>query len=311
MALSRGTATTPQFFAGVSGDKKLFEKIRHWRTFRCPYCKSREIILRGLQEFHGDIPYDHYFCNRSARHPFLLNTAGIDKMIAPTPSKLNRGARSCPREVEEDVDKAEKILVWGEVAVILIVLFLVFGGRRMFSEIIVSPLNHLLAEKLFDIVLALLGTILGYWLAKKHLEHFVSGIVKKMDEKYLDLNRQIAFRKAVAAMLPELPQCLSRPTSTFSTNVVTALGEFTSWSTAIDKGHTHEKSIEMVKAEAYTLAAGLIKKDLGFKEEQSTPNYEWILEVAGRPVGWAIDEAPDLSDLTMGTLEFQCIGTPP
>ncbi len=192
-------------------------------------------------------------------------------------------------------DKAEKILVWGEVAVILIVLFLVFGGRRMFSEIIVSPLNHLLAEKLFDIVLALLGTILGYWLAKKHLEHFVSGIVKKMDEKYLDLNRQIAFRKAVAAMLPELPQFYLRPTSTFSTNVVTALGEFTSWSTAIDKGHTHEKSIEMVKAEAYTLAAGLIKKDLGFKEEQSTPNYEWIIEVAGLPVGWAIDEAPDLS----------------
>ncbi len=70
------------------GIKKLFEKIRHWRTFRCPYCKSREIILRGLQEFHGDIPYDHYFCNRCRETSVFVNTAGIDKMIAPTPSKL-------------------------------------------------------------------------------------------------------------------------------------------------------------------------------------------------------------------------------
>lgn len=192
-------------------------------------------------------------------------------------------------------DKTEPILVWSEVAAILIVLFLVFGGWTMFSKIIMSPLEHLLAEKLFDIILALFGTLLGYWLAKKHLEHFVSGIVQRMDDKYLDLNRQIAFRKAVAAMLPELPQFYLRPTSTFSTYVATALGEFTSWSAAIDKDHTPEKSIEMVRKEAYTLAAGLIKKDLGFKEEQSTPNYEWIIEIAGLPVGWTIDEVPDLS----------------
>lgn len=87
-------------------------------------------------------------------------------------------------------DKTEKILVWSEVAAILITLFLVFGGWRMFSKIIMTPLEHLLTDKLFDIALALFGTWFGYWLAKKHLEHFVSGIVKKMDDKYLDLNKQ-------------------------------------------------------------------------------------------------------------------------
>jgi len=40
-------------------------------------------------------------------------------------------------------------------------------------------LGQRLAEKWLDVVLALLGTLFGYWLAKLHLEHFVSGIVKR------------------------------------------------------------------------------------------------------------------------------------
>ena len=73
-------------------------------------------------------------------------------------------------------------------------------------------LGQRLAEKWFDVALALIGTLFGYWLAKTHLEHFVSGIVKEMDAKYLDLNRQMAFRRAVTAMLPELPHFYMRPT---------------------------------------------------------------------------------------------------
>ena len=46
-------------------------------------------------------------------------------------------------------------------------------------------LGQRLAEKWSDVVLALLGTLFGYWLAKRHLEHFVSGIVEKTDAKYL------------------------------------------------------------------------------------------------------------------------------
>ena len=77
----------PPCFLAIKG---LFEKVRHWRTFRCPYCKSHEIILQGMQEFHGDIPYDHYFCNHCRETSVFVNTAGVDKMIAPSPSKLKQ-----------------------------------------------------------------------------------------------------------------------------------------------------------------------------------------------------------------------------
>src|SRR6185437_8328903 len=68
--------------------KNLFAKIHHWRTFRCPYCKSHELILQGMQEFHGDIPYDHYFCHRCRETSMFVNTYGAEKMIAPNLSKL-------------------------------------------------------------------------------------------------------------------------------------------------------------------------------------------------------------------------------
>jgi hypothetical protein len=121
-------------------------------------------------------------------------------------------------------------------------------------------LGQRLAEKWFDIVVVLLGTLFGYWLAKRHIEHFVVGIVGKMDAKYLDLNRQIAFRRAVTAMLPELPRFYMRPTRTFSPQVASAIAEFTSWSTSIDSTHTPSKSLELVSEEAYTTAAGLTTK---------------------------------------------------
>lgn len=156
-------------------------------------------------------------------------------------------------------------------------------------------LGQRLAEKWFDVVLALLGTLLGYWLAKRHLEHFVSGIVEKMDAKYLDLNRQVAFRRAVAAMLPELPQFYMRPTNTFSSQVAIAIGEFTFWSTALDPTHTPEKSMELIGKEAYTRAADLIKKDMGFREEVSVPSFEWQIEIGGLPIGWIVEEVPDLT----------------
>ena len=190
--------------------------------------------------------------------------------------------------------KSEKILVWGEAVAILIVLGLIGGWSYVREELI--PMAHLLGEKLFDIALALFGTWLGYLLARRHLEHFVSGIVEKMDAKYLDLNRQIAFHKAVGVMLPELPNFYVRPATGFSSHVATAVAEFTRWSAAIDPTHTPEKSMEMVGKEAHILAAGLIAKDMGFREEEPAPNYEWIVAVGNLPAaGWEVQEAPDLS----------------
>jgi hypothetical protein len=172
---------------------------------------------------------------------------------------------------------------------ILIVLGLI-GGWFYFKEG-VAPLEHLFGEKLFDIALALFGTWLGYLLAKRHLEHFVSSIVEKMNAKYLDLNRQIAFHKAVGAMLPELPNFYVRPTAGFSSDVATAVAEFTRWSAALDPTHTPEKSMELVRKEAYILAAKLIEKDMGFREQESTGNYEWTVEVGGLPTGWEVTDA--------------------
>jgi hypothetical protein len=116
-----------------------------------------------------------------------------------------------------------------------------------------------------------------------------------MNAKYLDLNRQIAFHKAVGAMLPELPNFHVRQSTGFSSDVATAVAAFTSWSTALDPTHTPEKSMELVGTEAYTLAAGLIEKGIGFKEEEPAPNYEWMVGVDGLPAGWEVTDAPDLS----------------
>ena len=164
-----------------------------------------------------------------------------------------------------------------------------------FGYALLWALGRLFVEKWFDVVLALGGTWLGYLLAKRHIEHFISGVVQRLDTKYLDLNRQVAFRKAVAAMVPELPQFYVRPTNTFSSHVATAVGEFTSWSTALDSSHTPEKSMELVRQEAHILAAKLIEKDMGFKEAVPVPNYEWTIGIDGLPAGWIMEEQPDLS----------------
>jgi hypothetical protein len=81
----------PPCFAAI---KKLFAQIDHWRRFRCPYCKSHELILQGMQEFHGDIPYDHYFCHRCRETCVFVNTYGAEKMIAPNRSKLKGAKRT-------------------------------------------------------------------------------------------------------------------------------------------------------------------------------------------------------------------------
>jgi hypothetical protein len=190
-------------------------------------------------------------------------------------------------------DKSEKMLVWGEATVILIVAALVCSSYVTF---VANHLLHLLTEKWFDIVLALFGTWFGYLLARRHIEHLMAGIVKTLDTKYLNLFRQRAFHRAVSAMLPELPNFYLRPTNTLSTQTADAISEFTHWSVALDSTHTPEKSMELVGKEAYTLAARLIEKDMGFKEEASAGTFEWTVAIVNLPAaGWEVAEAPDLS----------------
>ena len=91
-------------------------------------------------------------------------------------------------------------------------LVLVFAPHVTLTE---NRLLRLFSEKLFDIALALFGTLLGYWLAKRHIEHLMAGIVKTLDTKYLNLFRERAFHRAVSEMLTELPDFSVRPTKAF------------------------------------------------------------------------------------------------
>jgi hypothetical protein len=159
-----------------------------------------------------------------------------------------------------------------------------------------ARLGQLLIEKWFDVVLALFGTRLGYWWAKKHLEHFIrEDIVKKLDAKYLEMNKRLAFDKAVTAMIPELPDFYLRPTRTLSTSTASALGDYTQWATAIDPEHTAEKSMKLVGDAAWIQAELMVGKDMGFREAVSVPNYESLVGIDKLPVGWTLTEEPTLT----------------
>ena len=176
---------------------------------------------------------------------------------------------------------------------ILMAVGLIGGWSQL--KVVLPPLGHLFVEKWFDIVLAFAGTMFGYWMAKQHIEHLMAGIVKTLDTKYTTINRDRAFHRAVSIMLPELPDFHLRPNTAFSTHVADAVSEFTQWSAMQDPTHTPDKSLEMVGKEAYTLAAELVKKDMGYREDESTGNYGWEVGVFGLPAGWEVKEVPDIS----------------
>lgn len=60
---------------------ELFTRMRHYFAFRCPHCKSHEVVLQGYQGFNSDEQYAYHFCNRCQETSILVN----DRLIAPTP----------------------------------------------------------------------------------------------------------------------------------------------------------------------------------------------------------------------------------
>jgi hypothetical protein len=189
--------------------------------------------------------------------------------------------------------KSEKILVWGEASMILMAIDLVGGWSQV--KVMLFPLGHLFNEKWFDIVLAFAGTMFGYWKAKRHIEGLMDEIVKTLGTKYATIFRERAFHRAVSTMLPELPDFHLRPNTAFSTQTADAVSEFTQWSAMLDPAHTPDKSMEMVGKEAYILAADLVEKDMGYREDESTGNYGWEVGIFGLPAGWEVKESPDIS----------------
>jgi len=41
-----------------------YARVRSWWHFRCPSCKSRELIFQGYQGYHSDEEYAYCLCNR-------------------------------------------------------------------------------------------------------------------------------------------------------------------------------------------------------------------------------------------------------
>ena len=121
-------------------------------------------------------------------------------------------------------------------------------------------------------------------------------LLKRWTQNIRTFSKEEHFIERSARCCPELPDFHLRPTNTLSTQTANAVSEFTHWSAALDPRHTPEKSMELVGKEAYPLAAKLIAKDMGFKEEQSAGTFEWIAGIGGLPAaGWEVQDAPDLS----------------
>ncbi len=57
----------------VLGLKTLFGALHHWLIFRCPYCKSREVILQGYEDYHSDEQYAFHLCNECRKTSVLVN----------------------------------------------------------------------------------------------------------------------------------------------------------------------------------------------------------------------------------------------
>jgi hypothetical protein len=53
--------------------KQLSARLWHWLVFKCPYCKSREIILQGYQGYNSDEQYAYHICNRCRETSVLVN----------------------------------------------------------------------------------------------------------------------------------------------------------------------------------------------------------------------------------------------
>jgi hypothetical protein len=56
---------------------RLHERWHAWRYFKCPYCKSRDVILQGYQGYHSDEAYAYHICNECRATSVLVN----DKLI--------------------------------------------------------------------------------------------------------------------------------------------------------------------------------------------------------------------------------------
>jgi DNA-directed RNA polymerase subunit RPC12/RpoP len=75
------------YYASYFFLKPFFTTLNDLRSkfhFRCPYCKSRDIIYQGMNNYYGDVPYDWYRCNHCGETSILLNN---DRLVKPGPGR--------------------------------------------------------------------------------------------------------------------------------------------------------------------------------------------------------------------------------
>jgi hypothetical protein len=56
----------------VLGLKEMIVDVHHWWIFRCPYCRSQEMVEQGLQEYKGDVPFYFHICNQCHETSVLM-----------------------------------------------------------------------------------------------------------------------------------------------------------------------------------------------------------------------------------------------
>jgi hypothetical protein len=71
-----------RLFAGL---KELIVEFQHWRSFRCPYCKSRDIYLQGYEGYHSDEQYAYHLCHDCKETSVLVHHSG--RLIRANPHR--------------------------------------------------------------------------------------------------------------------------------------------------------------------------------------------------------------------------------
>jgi hypothetical protein len=51
---------------------RTLSRLRSWWLFRCPWCKSREVIMQGYQGYHSDEQYAFHLCNKCRNTSVLV-----------------------------------------------------------------------------------------------------------------------------------------------------------------------------------------------------------------------------------------------
>lgn len=62
---------------------KGWSGLRSWLSYRCPYCKSRQLIMQGYQPYHSDEFYAYHLCNRCRKTSILVNDRLIKALSEP------------------------------------------------------------------------------------------------------------------------------------------------------------------------------------------------------------------------------------